>query len=515
MAFGAKVFENEYYDSVFLMRLAKNLSDEPGVEQAAALMGTEKNIALLSELGIPGSEIPITTPNDLIVAVIAKDQSQVDKLLSEIDQRMHQSTPSSNILKDFPNLEMALESHTDLNIAIISVPGPFAARETKKALQKDLHVFLFSNNVPINEELEIKQIANEKGLLVMGPDCGTSILSGIGIGFANVVRKGPIGVVGSSGTGIQEITSLIHQSGSGVSQAIGTGSHDLTDAIGGITTLMGIDVLDNDTQTKVIVIVSKPAGPETLKKILGRLASCTRPTVACFLGWENPEALQYKNVNIVRTLDDAVVKALSLGKQTTKLVALEESNKENLIKTETSKWNTGQRYLRGLFAGGTFCYQSQQILRDAGILAYSNAPLDKRYLISEPDNSIENSLIDLGDDYFTQGKPHPMIDSTQRAKRILKEANDPEVAILLLDFILGYVSTPTPVQDLQKAILGAREVSQSQGRHITIIANVCGTDLDFQNLENQKKLLTDMGVIVFSSNAQAVQFAKDCLGDKR
>jgi FdrA protein len=283
MASGFVIFKNQYYDSVFLMRLAKNLGDEPEVEQAAALMATEKNKALLSEIGISGVDIQAATPNDLVVALVARNQAQVDQLLGEADERLHRSSESIG-QTSYATLDGAVEARKDINLAVISVPGQYAAHEARRALERGLHTFIFSDNVPAEQEVELKQFAKEKRLLVMGPDCGTSILGGVGIGFANIVRRGHVGVVGASGTGIQEFTSLIHQAGSGISHAIGTGSHDLSDEVGGITTLMGLKVLQADPMTDIIAIVSKPAGLKTLSTIIDESQSNRKPVRGMLLG---------------------------------------------------------------------------------------------------------------------------------------------------------------------------------------------------------------------------------------
>lgn len=510
MASGFVIFKNQYYDSVFLMRLAKNLGDEPGVEQTAALMGTEKNKELLAAIGVSGAELQTASPNDLVVALVAGKQAQVDQLLGEVDERLHRSSQEEK-QSSYPTFDAAMMARPESNLAVISVPGQYAAREARKALEKGLHVFLFSDNVSIEEEVEIKQLAQEKRLLVMGPDCGTSILGGTGIGFANVVRRGPVGVVGASGTGIQEFTSMIHQAGSGISNAIGTGSHDLSDQVGGITTLMGLKALQADPSTKVIAIISKPAQPKTLAAILEQVRLSTKPVVACFLGLKDPLPSR-DNFYSVRTLDEAVNTALNLVQHSS---VISQINKAADVQKEVSSWLPQQCFLRGLFAGGTFCYQAQQVLQDAGIQVYSNSPFDKRYWLSNPETSLEHSMVDMGDDHFTQGKPHPMIDASQRAKRIVEEGKDPEVAILFLDVILGYVSSPDPAGDLEKAIIAARQAATNRGGHLTVVASICGTDQDPQNLERQKAILENAGAIVFSSNAQAASFCAQLISARR
>ena len=259
VAAGYLIRKNQYYDSVFLMRVARGLSEEPGVRECAVLMATDANKELLAEIGIHAPELQAAAPNDLVIAIQADDAALVERLLGEMDARL---TSSYEVGKasTYRSVEAAGAAYPQANLVVISVPGAYAAREARKALEQGKHVFLFSDNVPLEEEVELKQLARARGLLVMGPDCGTSLIGGVGIGFANRVRRGPVGVVGASGTGIQEFTSLVHQAGSGISHAIGTGSHDLADAVGGITTLMGLDVLEADPATEIITLISKPAG---------------------------------------------------------------------------------------------------------------------------------------------------------------------------------------------------------------------------------------------------------------
>jgi FdrA protein len=511
MTSGFVIRKSQYYDSVFLMRIAKTLNDEPGVTQSAVLMATDVNKDLLADIGITGAAITSATPNDLVVAVISNDPTLVERLLASIDERL-QAVTSTKKVTNYRSVDEASLANPDSNLVIISVPGQYASREARKALEQDKHVFLFSDNVPLDQEVELKQLAKERGRLLMGPDCGTCLISGVGIGFANKVRRGPIGVVGASGTGIQEFTSLVHQAGSGISHAIGTGSHDLADAVRGITSLMGLDALEVDPATRVIAIISKPAGPETLLHLLARIRTITKPVVACFLGLDHALVGIGGHFHQGKTIDEAVRLALQVGQVDDNTnFADYPSSMQTTIQHEVAGWCKEQRYLRGLFAGGTFCYQTQQVLREAGLATYSNAPLDKRHRLENPETSLENTVIDLGDDYFTRGKPHPMIDASQRRKRILVEAADANVAVILLDFILGTISSADPVGDLVGALQEAQAVVDRRGGHLTVVASICGTDQDPQGMDHQRKLLEDLGALVFPSNYQASRFCADLL----
>jgi succinyl-CoA synthetase alpha subunit len=503
MASAFVIRKNEYYDSVFLMRIARTLADEPGVRQAAVVMATEANKTLLADIGISEPAVNQATANDLVVAVIAEEKATVERLLAGLDARL-QSLSGPSKPSSYRTLDEAAQSNPDTNLVVISVPGDYAAREARQALELGKHVFLFSNNVPLEQEIELKQLARGRGLLMMGPDCGTSILNGLGIGFANQVRRGPVGVVGASGTGLQEFTSLVHQAGSGISQAIGTGSRDLSDAVGGITTLMALEALEADPATQVIAIVSKPAQPETLRHLLERIQASSKPVVGCFLGMDRPLAAGDQFAQAA-TVDEAVGLALFHSHHEPPFSPPAAANPRRAIQ-ETSRWQPEQRYVRGLFAGGTFCYQSQQVFFKAGVPVYSNSPLDKRYHLEKPETSLEHTFVDLGDDFFTQGKPHPMIDAAERRKRVLAEAADPEVAVLLLDFILGRIASPDPAGDVLESIRQAKEKAAQRGAHLTVVASVCGTDQDPQNRTQQVARLEQAGVIVFPSNAQAARF---------
>lgn len=506
MASGFVIRKNQYYDSVFLMTVNKRLSDFPGVQQTAVLMGSEKNKTLLADIGIRDAQIDAAQPNDLIVAVVAETAEIVQATLGRLDEALNAvaETSEPSALHSF---EDGLAQKPNANLAVLSIPGEHAAREARKALAAGLHVFIFSSNVSIDDEVALKQLAAQQGLLVMGPDCGTSLINGVGIGFANVVRRGSIGAIGASGTGLQEFTSQVHNAGFGISHAIGTGSHDLSERVGGLTTLAALDALEADPSTQVIAFISKPPNSRTLERLMERIKACKKPVIGCFLG----AIVDPKGVGPIfqsaRTIDDAVRLAITkAGGAAPALSHLLSAEEQERVSTERAYWSREQKYIRGLFAGGTFCYQSQQIFKDAGIPVYSNAPLDPKYALAKPDQSREHSLIDMGDEYYTLGRPHPMIDGTARRQRILTEGRDPQVAVLLLDFILGYNAAEDPVGELMDAIAEAKRAAKERGQHLTIAASICGTQDDPQDMNLQTQMLREAGVIVFRSNAKAAAF---------
>jgi len=511
MAIGFVIRKNQYYDSVFLMGVNKRLSDSAGVQQTAVLMGSEKNKELLANIGFHDPLIDSAQPNDLIVAVIAESQLVVDGVLVDLDQALHRMEKSAPSAAN-RTFEDGLAQKPEANLAVISIPGEYVYREARKIIDAGLNAFIFSSNVDAEDELKLKIAAFEKNLLVMGPDCGTSLIGGIGIGFANAVRRGAVGVIGASGTGLQEFTCQVHNAGSGISHAIGTGTNDVSDAIGGLTTFAALDALEVDNYTNLIVFVSKPPGKQTLTKLVERLRKSQKPVVCCFLGVDDLPS-DSTRLHFVQTIDEAVRWAIHPeDDETLPSEPLFTPEELEWVENERLRWSQEQKYLRGIFAGGTFCYQSQQILRNAGVEVYSNAPLDPKFTLDHPDQSRGHTFVDMGDEYYTLGKPHPMIDGTLRRQRILAECLDPQVAILFLDFILGYNASSDPVGELYDAITKSRQEAVDQGRHLTFVASLCGTEEDPQDLNLQANMLIEQGVYVFNSNARAALFCSQLLG---
>ena len=513
MPSGFVIKKKQYYDSVYLMGVNARLASAPGVQKTAVLMASEKNKQLLFDFGLEETQLDAAGANDLVIAIVADSQIVVDDVLLNADQVLRMSDHETTG-KSISTFEEALIQKPAANLVSISIPGEYAAREAQKAIDAGLHVFIFSSNVSVEDELALKQKATERNLLVMGPDCGTSLLGGIGLGFTNVVRRGTIGVVGAAGTGLQEFTCQVHNLGLGISHAIGIGTNDVSDAIGGLTAFSGIKALEDDENTSVIAFVSKPLGSQMLHHFINRIKNCTKPVVCCFLGEDQlPE--QSQTLKFTRTIDETVREAIKFtgGKALLGSMLKLTAEEKNWIETEQQFWSDQQKFLRGIFAGGTFCYQSQQILRDSGITAYSDSPLDPQYKLKDPDISMDHSIVDMGDEYYTIGKPHPMIDGFLRRKRIETESLDPEVAVIFLDFILGYNASPDPVGDLLDAIEQAKQSAEDRGAHLTFVASVCGTEDDPQDMNLQIQMLKEQGVIVFTSNAKAALFCAGLVGN--
>jgi FdrA protein len=524
------ILKNRYFDSVFLMQVARRIAGEPGIKDASALLGTEANRKVLAELGygMAGRDADFAGagPNDLIIA-LEGEESAVAAAVADPGPWLHRAaSPGPGAAAEPRSIGEAAARLTGGGVAagttaggtvvggvaVISVPGEHAAREARAALREGLSVFLFSSNVSVADELSLKTEASRKGLIVMGPDCGTAFLCGAGIGFANAVRRGPIGVVGSSGTGMQEFTSMVHRAGSGISHAIGTGSRDLSDAIGGISTMAAIDALEGDQETRVVVVISKPPGKNGATRLLERLGRAPKPAVLCLLGDPQAAGIEGSRTRVRRasTLDKAVVLALEIVGSGTALIrfAGDEALRAKAA-DEVSRMLPGQRHVRGLFAGGTFCYQAQALFRDAGLAVSSNSPLPGMREMEDPWKSGGDTLVDMGAELFVEGRPHPMIDSSLRRKRIELEGEDPRVALLLLDFILGAVSSRDPVGDLADSVRKARETARTRGGHLCVAASICGTDGDAQGLAGQTKKLVEAGALVFSSAAEAAAFSRD------
>lgn len=505
MARATKILRNFYRDSVSLMQLSSTIAKLPGMEQASAIMASANNIGLLTEAGLLGEAIE-AGPNDLLIAVQG-DRDALAAAMTAAESALNQHPPpisgnGTSLAMAPRSIEMGLGDMVGANLALISTPGEYAAAEAFKALSLGLNVMLFSDNVAVDDEIALKRYAQAHGLIVMGPDCGTAIINGIPLAFANVVRRGDIGVVAASGTGLQQVTCLIDRWGKGISQAIGTGGHDLRSDVGGISMLQGLKGLVADQATSVIVLISKPPSPEVVGRVLEVASTAGKPVVVNFLG-ADPEGISRPNVFAAATLEDAAAAAVALADGRSP----EENKPKRPSFAMLPKLAHGQRYLRGLYSGGTFCYEASLLLKIHLGQVHSNIPVDPKDHLEDVWTSRGHTVIDLGDDVFTRGRPHPMIDHRLRNERILKEAADPEVAAILLDVVLGYGSHPDPASEIVPVIQQATDLANEAGRHLVVVGFVCGTSSDPQNLSKQEAVLRDAGVILTESNAQAVRVA--------
>jgi FdrA protein len=494
----AEIRSGVYYDSAVLMQLQRSLADLPGVEDAGVIMGTPTNKELLMRVNLVTPEVEQAKENDLVIVVRAGDEKSAGDALQRVDELL--SARKSSIQQDYRprSLEGAQSMMPDANWVLISVAGRYAAGVAREALRLNKHVFLFSDNVPVEEEISLKAEAAQKGLLVMGPDCGTAMINGIGLGFANKVRRGPIGVVAAAGTGLQQVASRIDQLGGGMTFGIGTGGRDLSEKVGGVTFLMGLDALSRDPDTKVIVLVSKPPSPKVADQVLRVARKASKPVVVNFIG-RTPISRRVGNLFFASGLDDAAAMAVELAKNPPELEAEPE--------LPISRFAPGQKYLRGLFSGGTLAYEAQHLLTEYVPKVYANAPINKENKLKDSLVSVEHTIVDLGEDEFTVGRLHPMMDNDLRIRRLMEEADDPEVAVILLDVVIGFGSHPDPASELGPAIAEAKAKAEKAGRYLEVVAVCTGTEEDPQKLSHQIRQLKQGGAWVETSNEAAVRYA--------
>lgn len=501
------VKKNFHRDSVRLLHISEEAKKIDGVKDAAVVMGTTTNKEILQKLGLLTDEGRAASESDMILAVMADSESLIEKGLQQIEEMILKPPPAKG--RAFYSVDAALQAVPDANLAVVSIPGEHAREVVLKLLDKGLSVHLFSDHVPPEHELELKQYAREKGLLVMGPGAGTSIIGGKAVAFANVVKKGRVGIVAAAGTGLQEVTVLLSEAGLGVSEALGTGGGDVKAKIGGIMMLQSIDALEQDPESSVLVAVSKPPDPEVKKAILEHLAGKTKKQyVTCFIGpdsYDIPAGLRGRVVG-TKTLHAAVLEAVRAAEpsrhaEIAKRFSVTQSEMTALANKISKGLGEEQKYVRGLYTGGTFAYESLVILGRMTGDVYSNAPIDPKLKLADSYKSVKDSIVDLGEEEFTVGRAHPMIDPTIRKMRLVEEAKDPEVAVIIMDFMLGYGSHSDPAGAMLGAVSDAKKVAEEGGRVLPMLAHVCGTEQDPQPLSEQVTKLRNAGIEVFPTNA--------------
>ena len=480
-----------YFDSIVLMRIARQIATLPGVEEAGLIIGTPANKGILRDANILGPEGNAADPGDLIIALRTSDISAAEAAFAEARRLLDQPTTlgTTAAVESSRTIRAAVQRLPAANLALISVPGEFAIAEARKAMDLGLHVMIFSDNVSITDEAALKREARDRRLFVMGPDCGTAIIDGAPLGFANVIPTGDIGIIGASGTGIQEVSCLIARAGRGISHAIGTGGRDLRAEVGAITTLMAIDALDADDRTKHVVVISKPPAASVARSVLDRVARSSKPFTICFLG--ATDVALPANARSAATLKATA--ELVVG------VPRSPATKPPLPRLKAGK------LVRGLFAGGTLCSEAQIVFRQAGLPVMSNVPVPGA--IEMVGTRAGHVLIDLGDDEFTRGRPHPMFEPGVRDAPLAEALTDPSVGVILLDVVLGYGGHPDPAGHLA-AFLEGRDCCP------VIVASVTGTDADPQPREAQVQKLAETGVIVTDSNADAAEAAIAAIGTR-
>ena len=487
-----------YVDSVALMRLSADLAALPGVEDAVVMIGTPSNLEIMREAGLLAPPGVAAGPNDLVIAVRAADEAAGAAAFSRASSALERRSAQSET--DGPwrprTVDGALDRMADANLVLISTPGAYAAREARRALDRGLNVMLFSDNVPLESERALKERAHRRGLLVMGPDCGTAWIAGTPLAFANVVPRGRVGVVAASGTGLQEVAVLLARAGAGISHGIGVGGRDLSDAVGGVSTLDAIDLLATDAGTDHLILVSKPPGPRTARRVLERLAAAGKPCTAVVFGAHDFETPPDGPV-LVSTLKDAAERA------TGRPVA-SGFDAAAIARREAERLEEGRRALRGLFCGGTLATEAHAVLASAGIDAATEPASPAR-----SGSNASHRVIDLGADEYTSGRPHPMIDPALRTGMLREALVDREVAVVLLDVVLGLGAHPDPARPVCDAVRAAGRAAPA------VVASVCGTGDDPQDHGRQSAMLRDAGVVVAPSNADAAATAAAILRHAR
>jgi FdrA protein len=449
------------------MQASRALQQAQGVEEALVAMATDLNRELLAGMGFDVEALGEAGSNDLFVAVRASDEQSVAHARETLESALVARAGGGLEVLAAPPAHVIGSAAEGATLALISVPGEYAFVEAMDALAHGLDVMVFSDNVPVTDEVILKKTAGTLGLLVMGPDCGTAIVNGVGCGFANVVEPGPVGVVGAAGTGIQQITSLLDDAGVGVRNALGTGSHDLSIEVGGISTLQGLAALDGDPSTEVLVVVSKPPAPEVADAVRSAAAACSTPTVLAFLGEAGV------------TLEGAVRRTLEvLGREPPVYAswpAAEGAHRPGV--------------LRGLFSGGSLSSEAVRLAR---------ATLGE---VGEDENAVGHAIVDYGEDEYTRGRAHPMIDQRLRLQRLESAGRDPHVGVILLDVVLGHGAHPDPASELAPAI------ARATGAGAAVVVSLCGTRGDPQDRDRQARLLNEAGASVWVSNAAAAGYA--------
>jgi len=488
--------KNEYRDSYYLMRLSNEISSWAGIRQATVIMGTPNNKEILEHLGLFSPAVESASSDDLIIAVEFESSFDIKKFESDFEQIFARDQGISQRGQIYHNLESALDENQEANLVVISTPGNQAIELAREALRRGKHVFCFSHHISLEEELALKRIAIEQQLLMMGPDCGTSIIDGIGYGFANKVRLGNIGLVSASGSGLQEVSTLIHRGGGGVSQAIGVGGRDMLSPIDGLMSVQAIKMIAQGSLTDCLVILGKKSSTRGRQTILKAARKTGLPIIANFFD-ENDLPTQNGKFIFTETYEECAKRALETVGQEWNFPTDGNQAKE-WLDSILARLTPGQWAIRGLFSGGSLCGEAASILAGSGLLIQTDPDTTNKPMVSC------HVLLDLGDEQYTEGRPHPFIDSRLRNLEIIKAYSDPSVAVILLDVVLGWGSSPDPAGDVVKAM---DEASVHYKNSPGVICSICGTSDDYQGYEDQKNKLVEAGVYVAETNAAATRLA--------
>jgi FdrA protein len=477
-----RVRPDTFVDSVALMQVTERVRALPGVRAAALVMATDLNRRLLDETDLLPAEAKRAGSADLVIAVRAETVAAAEAALGQAEELLAARRSDEGPQRSEPPRSIAAAARRlpGANVAVVSVPGAHAAAEAHQALSAGLHVFLFSDGVPLADEIALKQRARDRGLLVMGPECGTSLVNGVGLGFANRVRRGSIGLVAASGTGLQEVSSLVHRLGAGVSQGIGTGGRDLHEDVDGLATLQALSWLARDRETRVIGIVSKAPSSPVAARVLAAAVMSDKPVVAYLPGWHGTPP---SGVSSVATLEAAALGCV-------KALGRKQPRFERPRGLRPGRRVPGR--VLGLFTGGTLCEEARAIVGDAG-----------------------RDFIDFGDAEYTRGRPHPIIDPSLRSAAVARAGGDRGVGVVLVDVILGDGAHPDPAGALAVAIGEARARARRARRTLEVVAHVVGTDVDPQGLADQEGKLRKAGARICPTNRLAAELARDLVRGRR
>ncbi|MCI6274605.1 MAG: acyl-CoA synthetase FdrA [Coriobacteriaceae bacterium] len=495
------VKKNSYQDSINLMLLTNAINALPGVTKSQVMMGTDANKDIFRGAGLLTDEAAAASPSDMVIVIDSESEETVNGVLAETERFLSDLSVKKDAsqLAEVESWDEAIEALPDANLALFSTPGEYTAPEIDRALDLGLNVFSFTDNISLDDEVRLKRKAHEKGLMLMGPDCGTGIISSIPIAFTNVVKAGKIGIVGASGTGIQEVTCIIDRLGEGVTHAIGTGGRDLSSAVGAITVMDGIAALEHNDGVKVICVISKPPAKEVRDKVVDLLERCTKPVVAIFLG-EKPEH-HLGTVHLAHTLEETAKIAVDLARGN----AIRKNYLEPLGFTCEHPLPEGKTVV-GLYSGGTLANEAGMLVSE--VLDLGGVVKEDGYIL----HAKGYDVIDLGDDVYTQGRPHPMIDPDVRIDYIRKYARDPKCGVILFDVMLGYGCHPDMAGALAPVIGEELERAQAEGRELYFVGSVTGTEQDPQDYQSSFEELRAVGVHMETSNARAIRYALELKG---
>ena len=510
----AEIRAGSYYDSVVLMQLQRALTELPGVLDAGVVMGSPANKELLAQNTLLTDEVERAAPEDLILIVRAESAQAGSAALARVDDLLSARRSQNTDAYRPKSLATATRMIPEAEWVLVSVPGRYAATVARDALDLGKSVFLYSDNVSLEDEISLKESAADKGLLVMGPDCGTARVEGVGLGFTNRVRQGRTGIVAASGTGLQAIMVGIHSLGGGVSQAFGTGGRDLSEEVQARSAKQALAVLKDDSQTEVIVIVSKPPSASVAQRLLAEAGACSKPVVVNFIGRQPTEGQEEGDscIRFARTLDETAEMVVGLTKPADSIHST--SYEPFSLQTDGAPLQTvpmprPQSFLRALYSGGTLAYEALYLLQDSLPFVRSNGPLPGGQPLDNPHRSQGHTVVDLGGDDFTVGRLHPMLDNELRVRRLLQEARDPETGLLLLDVVLGDGAHPDPASELAPAVEKAIALAAKDGRPLPVVTVVIGTDEDPQGLGRQIEQLEAAGAFVFTRHDEAVRAVRD------